>query len=159
MRSRVRRLRASVLMWAAATLFAGPLGAEPPSATAQPAPEDVAVEEPRWMEALPVPADPELEEQIVEVQKALKAIYQQMVRRKEVLKKTQDPGAKANLYNEIEQLRKEREDLEALLHDLVDEAKLSEQTAIDAALARARWFERQQEYEVQREELIRDRQQ
>ena len=106
-----------------------------------------------------MPADPELEDQIVEVQKALKAIYQQMVRRKEALKKTQDPAAKATLFDEFERLRKEREDLEKLLHDLVDEAKLSEQTEIDAALARARWLERQQEYEQQKEELIRDRQQ
>lgn len=120
--------------------------------------EELEIAEPPWMTSMPVPADPELEEQIVEIQKALKAIYQQMVRRKEALKKTQDPLGKATLYDEIERLRKEREDLEALLHDLVDEAKLSEQTAIDAALARARWFERQQEYQAQREELIRDRQ-
>jgi len=109
------------------------------------------------MEALPVPADPELEQQIVEVQDALKAIYREMVRRKDVLKKTQEPATKARLYDEFERLRKEREDLEALLHDLVDEAKLSEQTAIDEALARARWLERQQEYQAQKEELIRDR--
>jgi cell division protein FtsB len=82
-----------------------------------------------------------------------------MVRRKELLKKTQDPATKATLYDEFEQLRKEREDLEALLHDLVDEARLSEQTAIDEALARARWLERQREYWEKQEELKRDLQQ
>ena len=153
------RLMVGMLVWAATAFLAGPLGAEPPSSTSQPTSRDTEVEEPRWMEAMPVPADPELEEQIVEIQKALKAIYQQMVRRKEVLKKTQDPAAKATLYDEFERLRKEREDLEKLLHDLVDEAKLSEQTEIDAALARARWLERQQEYRDQKEEIIRDRQQ
>jgi predicted nucleic acid-binding Zn-ribbon protein len=110
------------------------------------------------MEPLPVPADPELEKQIQEVQEALGAIYQQMVRRKDALKKATDAATKAALYDEFERLRKEREDLEALLHDLVDEARLSEQTAIDEALARARWLERQQEYHAQKEELIRDRQ-
>ena len=111
------------------------------------------------MEAMVIPADPELEQQIHEIQDALTAIYQQMVRRKEALKKTQDPATKATLYEEFERLRKDREDLEALLHDLVDEAKLSQRTAIDEALARARGFERQQEYQQQKEELIRDRQQ
>ena len=111
------------------------------------------------MQAIPVPADPELEHQIHEVQDGLRVIYQQMVRRKEALKKTQDPAAKAALYDEFERLRKDREELEALLHDLVDEAKLSQKTAIDEALARARWFERQQEYWEKKEELIRDRQQ
>jgi len=115
--------------------------------------------EKRWVEPIPVPADKELEDQIKEVQDALSAIYEQMVRRKEVLKKTQDAAGKATLYDELERLRKEREDLEALLHDLVDEAKLSEQTTIDAALAHARWLEREQEYQQQKEELIRDRQQ
>ena len=110
------------------------------------------------MQAIPIPADPELEAQIKEIQEALSAIHQQMVRRKEALNKTQDPAAKATLYGEFERLRKEREELEKLLHDLVDEAKLSEQTAIDEALAHARWLERQQEYWEKKEELIRDRQ-
>ena len=133
--------------------------AEQPSPAKPSSAEATEVAEPRWMEAFPVPADPELEEQIVEVQDALKSIYQQMVRRKEVLKNTQDATAKTVLYDELERLRKEREALEKLLHDLVDEAKLSEQTEMDAALARARWFERHQEYQQQKEELIRDRQQ
>lgn len=105
-----------------------------------------------------MPADPELEEQIQEVQEALNTLYQQTVRRKEALKKTQDVAQKAKLYEELEALRKEDEELEALLHDLVEEAQISEQTAIDEALARARWLERQQDYLQQREELIRDRQ-
>ena len=62
------------------------------------------------------------------------------------------------LYQELEALRKERGDLEALLHDLADEARMSERTAIDEALARARWLERQQEQWSQKEELLRDRQ-
>ena len=111
------------------------------------------------MQAIPVPADPELEHQIKEVQDGLRTIYQQMVRRKEALKTALDPAAKATLYEEFERLRKDREELEALLHDLVDEAKLSQQTAIDEALTRARGFERQQEYWEKKEELLRDRQQ
>jgi len=119
---------------------------------------EIELEEP-WMEAIPVPADPELEQQIQEIQDALSAIHGQMVRRKEALKQTSDAAAKTTLYGELEALRTEREDLEALLHDLVDEAKLSERTAIDEALARARWFERQQQYWEQKEERTRDLQQ
>ena len=111
-----------------------------------------------WMKAIPVPADPELEAQIVEVQDALSTIDKQIVRRKEALKVAQDPAVKATFSNELELLRKERDNLEALLHDLVDEAKLSQQTAIDEALAHARWLERQQEYWEKKEESIRDRQ-
>lgn len=124
----------------------------------QPASSHEEVEEP-WLTPIQTPADPELEEQIVEVQDALKTIHQQMVRRKELINRTQEPAAQATLYSEVEALRQEREDLEALLHDLVDEARVSQQTAIDEALVRARGLERNQERQAQREELIRDRQQ
>ena len=137
------------------------LAEEPPTQKSEPTKTVSAVEptiESPWLKAIPIPTDPELEEQIKEVQDALSTLYQQMVRRKEALQKTQDPTAKTILYDEFERLRKEREALEKLLHDLIDEAKLSEQTAIDAALARARWLEREQEYQQQKEEIIRDRQ-
>ena len=111
-----------------------------------------------WLEPIPICADPELEAQIQEVQNALTAIGKEMVRHKDALNKAQDPTANSKLADEVEALRKERKELEALLHDLVDEAKLSEQTAIDEALARARWLERQQEYYDKKEESIRDRQ-
>ena len=110
------------------------------------------------MQATPAPADPELEQQIVEIQDALSTIDKQIVRRKEAIEKAPDPSVKATLYSELELLRKERNDLEGLLHELVDEAKASEQTAIDAALARARGLERRQEHHNDREELIRERQ-
>lgn len=112
----------------------------------------------QWLEPIPIPADPELEQQILEIQDALSTLHQQTVRRKEALTRAQDAAGKAKLYEELEVLRKERQELEALLHDLVEEARLSEQTAIDEALAQARWLERQQERHAQREELIRDRQ-
>jgi hypothetical protein len=123
----------------------------------QPQSAELEVEEP-WVELYPVPADPELEAQIKEVQEALGTVHKQMVRRKDALNKTQDPTTKAKLLEEFDRLRRERDDLEALLHDLVEEAKLSERTAIDEALARARWLERRQEYQEKKEETIRDRQ-
>jgi len=125
----------------------------------QRAPSNEALQEEPWLEPIPIPFDPELEQQIQEVQDALGAIHRQMVRRKETIDTAQDPAKKAALYAELETLRKEREDLEALLHDLVDEAKASQRTTIDEALARAKWLERQQDYQEQKEELIRDRQQ
>ena len=155
-----------VLTMGCGLLLAAPLSAEelalkdhpspvPPASSSAEPPEL----EPPHMEAMVIPADPELESQMHEIQDALTAIYQQMVRRKEALKTTPDPAAKAILYEEFERLRKDREDLEALLHDLVDEAKLSQRTAIDEAIGRAKEFERQQEHRQQKEELIRDRQQ
>ncbi|MBI2093798.1 MAG: hypothetical protein HYT88_03640 [Candidatus Omnitrophica bacterium] len=111
-----------------------------------------------WIEPLPVPFDPELESLIVEVQESLITLNKQMVRRKERLKDTEDPSVKAQLYEELEALRKEQTELEGLLHQLVNEAKISQRTEIDEALAKARWLEQQQERWYQKEELLRDRQ-
>ena len=111
-----------------------------------------------WLEPMPVPFDQELEEQIVEIQDALSEIHKQMVRRKAILERSPDAASKAALYDQLEALRKERNNLEALLQDLVEEARASEKTAIDEALARVRWLERRREQLEQREELIRDRQ-
>lgn len=111
-----------------------------------------------WVKAIPVPADPELEQQIVEVQDALKTINEQIVRRKRAVDEAKDASGKATLYEELERLRRERSVLQRLLDELVEEAKLSEQTAIDEALARARWLEQQRERHEKKEELIRDRQ-
>ena len=138
-------------------MFGCLLGAGLSYAADSPSETSPSPEEP-WLEPIPTPLDYELEAQIKEVQEALGAIHTQMVRRKELLNKTDDPTRKAVLYDELERLRKEREELESLLHQLVDEAKQSERTAIDEALARARWLERRQEYWEQKEELIRDRQ-
>lgn len=110
-----------------------------------------------WLEPIPTPFDPELEQQIEEVQGALGAINKQIVRHKEQLKHEEDPAAKAKVYDTLEALREEQEDLKALLDDLVGEAKASQRTEIDEALARARWLERQREQWEKREELIRDR--
>lgn len=139
-------------MWLPASMQAEEPSTQPPPA------EETEEAKPVWMKPLPVPFDVELEQQIVEVQDALKTIHQQMVRRKEALKKIHEPATKTRLYEELEQLRKTRDELERLLHDLVDEAKASQKTEIDEALTRARWLERKQEYEAQKEELIRDRQ-
>ena len=148
----VRRVAVAlrVLVWGLSLGGTG-LAAEEP---AQP----VALDEEPWMEPLPVPFDPELEALIKEVQEALNTVHQQMVRRKELVKQTQDPTAKASLYDELERLRKERAELQGLLNKLVEEARISELTEIDEALARARWLERWEERWEKKEELIRDRQ-
>jgi len=120
--------------------------------------QDPPSAEDSWLEPIPIPFDPELEQQIEEVQGALSAINKQIVRHKEQVNKEPDAAAKAKLYEKLETLRGEQEDLEALLHDLIGEAKASQRTAIDEALRRARWLERQQEYWEKKEELLRDRQ-
>lgn len=111
-----------------------------------------------WIEPIPTPADPELEAQIKEIQDALSAINMQIVRRKELLRTMQDAAAKSKTYEELDTLQKERRELDALLRNLVEEARISERTAIDEALARVRWLERQQQYWDQKEEVLRDRQ-
>ena len=150
---RARRVIAGLLLSGGILFPGGALRAQPPPAVAQPAVDD---EEP-WLEPIPVPFDPELEHQIEEVQDALSAINKQLVRHKEQLKHEEDPAAKAKVYDTLEAFREEREDLEAVLNDLVEEAKASQRTVIDEALARARWLERQQEQWYQKEELTRDR--
>ena len=137
----------------------GSLCAEDASSTHTPSPEETEDTIHPWLDPIPTPTDPALESQIKEVQEALTTIHTQMLRRKERLRATPDASTKATLYDELEALRKEREDLEALLHNLVDEARLSERTAIDQAIARAKWLEQQQEQWDRKEESIRDRQQ
>lgn len=129
-----------------------------PAASAQ-EPSTSAADQPTesWLQPYPTPADPELEEQIAELQQAVGAITKELVRRKKAVHELQDSAAKTQLYDEIEMLRKEERMLGALLRDLIDEARASEWTAIDEALARARWLERQQEYHEKAEEIIRDR--
>lgn len=160
----------SVIFIVGPSLSVGSLlfAAEPPAAPAaskdQHAP--AAVQSPEeteherwWLKPIPVPADLELEQQLTEIQQALQALHEQIVRRKQALNNTQEPTVKTTLYHEIELLRAERDKLEALLHDLVNEAKASEKTAIDEAIARARGLERQQEYWQRKEEATRDRRQ
>ena len=129
-------------------MLASPLSAQEPPA-----------EEPTepWLQPYPIPADPELEEQIVEIQQALSVINRELVRRNEAVEKIADSEEKTKLHDELGLLRKERRSLEALLDDLIDEAKASERTEIDEALARVQWLERQQEQWSQKEELTRDR--
>ena len=146
--------------WAAvalAVLMGGLTLGETGFAAEEPA-QPVAMDEEPWMEPLPVPFDPELEALIKEVQEALHTVHQQMVRRKELVKQTQDPAAKASFYDELERLRKERAELQGILNKLVEEARISELTEIDEALARARWLEQREERWEKKEELIRDRQ-
>ena len=134
-------------------IVARPVSAqEPPQ---QPPVEDTTD---AWLQPYHVTADPELEEQIVEIQQALSAINRELVRRNEAVEKTADAEVKTRLYGELDLLRKEHRSLEGLLNDLVDEAKASERTEIDEALARARWLEQQQERWYQKEEQLRDRQ-
>ena len=153
---KIARVIAALTLSGSVLVPGGVLLAQQPSST-PPVQQDVTLEEP-WFEPIPVPFDPELEHQIEEVQGALGAIHKQMVRHKEQIKHEQDPAMKAKTYDKLEALRKEREDLGALLNDLVEEAKASQRTAIDEALRRARWLERQQESWEKKEELLRDRQ-
>lgn len=139
-----------------------PLFAEEPRRTAPAVSTSNSSQEstvkPSWVEPIPIPADPELEEQIKEIQEALVAIHQQVVRRKDAVEKAGDSAQKARWYDELELLRKERRALEALLNDLIEEAKASERTEIDEALARVRWLEHRQERWYEKEQLIRERQ-
>ena len=104
------------------------------------------------------PSDVELEQQIAQVEDALKQTNQQIVRRKHVLQQTQDPTRQSTLNAELVALQTERGQLQSLLDELVNEAQVTEWTAIDEALRRASWLELRQETADIREEVIRDRQ-
>ncbi|MBI3011753.1 MAG: hypothetical protein HYY58_04630, partial [Candidatus Omnitrophica bacterium] len=85
-------------------------------------------------------------------------LHEQVVRRKRLVADAQDEAAKARLLGEIDSLRTERDEIESLLHQLVNEARASERTAIDEALANVRMLEWRREQLDRREEIIRDRQ-
>ena len=67
--------------------------------------QEASSEEPQpkesWVRPIPVPTDPELEDQISEVQEALHTIYTQTVRKKEALKAARDDAEKAVLSDEL----------------------------------------------------------
>ncbi|MBI3615137.1 MAG: hypothetical protein HY211_01340 [Candidatus Omnitrophica bacterium] len=111
-------------------------------------------------EALNVATEDEpLKQQILKVNDALRQIYEQMVQKRKALNAVPNEAQKASLYAELDGLRKERDMLERLLHDLVEEARATEWTQIDAALKRAKAFERYQERAYQKEEVLRERRQ
>ncbi|MBI4227405.1 MAG: hypothetical protein HY600_03905 [Candidatus Omnitrophica bacterium] len=104
-----------------------------------------------------VTEDAVLKEQIAKVDEALATIHEQMAVRRQALQQAMTEGQKASLYAELDGLRKEHDLLERLLHELLDEARATEWTAIDAALARVKSYERVQERATRREEALRDR--
>jgi len=118
--------------------------------------EESEFEEP-GMEILSVSADPELEEQIEEIQDALTFLHKDIARHKEALHKTEYTATQTTLQAQLDSLLEERDTLESLLYQLVDEAKASEWTAVDKVLRRAEREERQQERLERREEIIQDR--
>ena len=103
--------------------------------------------------------DPELKEQIVKVEGVLGDLHTDMTQRRNAIKQETDPAKKAALYAELDKIRRERDTLERILHELVEEATATEWTKIDEALKRARTIEKYQERAYRREEVIRDRQQ
>lgn len=103
--------------------------------------------------------DPVLKEQITKVAQALEQIHRQMAQRRQAIQRTNDEAQKSALYAELDGLRRERDLLERLVHELADEARATEWTAIDEALQRAKRFERAQDRSYKREEDLRERQQ
>ena len=138
-----------VVIVSGASLIPGRLFAPLSSAEAQ---------EQRRLEVWKEPADAELEQQIAEVQEALKQTNQQIVRRKHALQQSRDPAQQSTLEEELEVLQTERGQFQSLLDELVGEAQATEWTAIDEALERASWLEQRQEAADIKEEVIRDRQ-
>lgn len=111
-------------------------------------------------EALQVPTeDPVLKEQIEKVTKGLQDLHREMAMARQMIQQETSEKRKTALYAELDGLRKERDMLERLLHDLVEEATATEWTAIDEALRRAKSFERYQEKSYQKEENLRERKQ
>ena len=110
-----------------------------------------------WLDTILVPQDRELEKQIKEVQDSIFTLHQQMVRRKLTLSETDGVEDRNELMQEIELLTKERDMLEGILHDMVDEARATEWTVIDQALERSRKLEFLLDLEEIKEEAVSDR--
>lgn len=161
MRHEKRGFKVGLLVLGCGLLLGQSLAAQEQAAktkkTPPPSPQELEPEA-AWLQPIPVPVDPELEAQLFELQDALRAVHQQIVRRKRILTDAQDEAAKARLLTEIDSLRTERDEIESLLHQLVNEARASERTAIDEALANVRMLEWRREQLDRREEIIRDRQ-
>ena len=104
-----------------------------------------------------VTEDPVLKEQIIKVTEGLQILYRQMAQRRQAIQKETDSIRKAALYVELDGLRRERDALEGLLHELVEEAKATEWTKIDEALKGVRFIDRYSEKETRKEEVLRDR--
>ena len=102
--------------------------------------------------------DPVLEDQIKKVSQTLEGVNHQMAQLRKASQEATEDAAKASLDAEIEGLRAERDKLETLLHDLVDEAKPADSTEIDKALQQVQNIETRQERTNERQEALRDRQ-
>ncbi len=102
--------------------------------------------------------DTDLRTQIVKIDQALEDLHTQMAHRRKAIQLEIDPAKKTALYSELDEMRKNRDTLEQILHELVEEAKATEWTKIDEALKRSRKFEQYQEKAYRREEAIRERQ-
>lgn len=152
-------MRAHRLFWTAGILW-GLLGAGFTLADeTSPAPEEETAEG-LYKEAVTVSTEDQvLKEQLLKVASILQETHQKMTQRRRELQQTTDQTRKTALYTELDGLRKERDMLERLLHDLVEEATATEWTAIDEALRRAKSFERHQEKAYQKEENLRERKQ
>lgn len=103
--------------------------------------------------------DAVLKEQIRKVNESLTTLHQEMSALRRAIQREADPSRKAALYAELDGLRKQHDMLERLLHDLVDEARATEWTAIDEALRRIKPYEKRQEKAYEKEEALRERQQ
>ncbi|MBI1952685.1 MAG: hypothetical protein HYS41_00990 [Candidatus Omnitrophica bacterium] len=147
MKKSLLRLEAALLL---SSLFFCPLGGLPAHAEE----EELPPQEP-----VVATEDEVLKEQIAQVHQGLLEIHQAMAKRRRTLMAETNEVRKANLYAEIDGLRKEYNLLQDLLFELVDEATATEWTKIDEALKRVRRFERYQERAYQKEENLRERQQ
>lgn len=102
--------------------------------------------------------DAVLKEQIIKIDQATQDLHHQIVQVRQTIQQTTDQAEKAKLYAQLDDLQKDQHSLEQILHELLEEAKATEWTKIDAALKRAKRFERYQEEVYQKQEVIRDRQ-
>ena len=94
-----------------------------------------------------------LRNQIDKVSGALQEVNQEMARARKANQKAPPDVPRAALLKELDRLRKERDDLESLLHQLVETG----QATGDETIKRVRRFERSQERLNKSQESLRER--
>jgi len=131
-----------------------------PAATAEEANPPAAEEEARpHLDPSALRTEDEvLREQIVKVNDALEELHQEIAQQRKKIQAAGTDAERAGLYARLDALHKEHDMLERLLHELVEEAKVTEWTELDEAISRAEDLRRQREYQELKRELLRDRQ-
>ncbi len=99
----------------------------------------------------------EVQDQIVKISDEVSKLHLEMAKLRSQTKAEKDPGKKGELNVQFEDTRKQRNSLQKLLDELVEEGHTTENTNVDKVLNQAKKFERTQDRESMQREAVSDR--